>query len=397
MLKRDIAMRIKESGVRPTPVMVEREIAALERSASILAVLAAVERAGGVAHYRAVDVTDADAVAALVDEIAGRHGRVDVLIHAAGVERSHFLPDKRPDEFDMVYDVKADGAFNLLKAVARLEAPPRAVVVFSSIAGRFGNAGQTDYSAANDMLCKLVSSLRRSWPNTKAIAIDWSAWEGVGMASRGSIPELMRRAGIEMLSPDVAAPAVRREIVSGNTGGEVVLAGALGMLHNPRDPDGGLDPDLINQRLGKRLPSGSSLPLVTRVVGVDAKGWFVVEADLDPQAEPFLRDHALDGTPLLPGVMGIEGFAEVASLIATVLGPTSGKAETRRPFCVTQVEDVRFESPVKFYRHEPRTITWRALVTPDGERFVAQVVLESTRELKAKGATQHTRHFSGRV
>ena len=40
------------------------------------------------------------------------------------------------------------------------DAPLGAAVVFSSIAGRFGNAGQTDYSAANDLLCKSVSHLR---------------------------------------------------------------------------------------------------------------------------------------------------------------------------------------------------------------------------------------------
>ena len=37
-------------------------------------------------------------------------------------------------------------------------------MAFSSMAGRFGNGGQTDYSAANDLLCKLLSSLRRTRP-----------------------------------------------------------------------------------------------------------------------------------------------------------------------------------------------------------------------------------------
>ena len=75
----------------------------------------------------------------------GASGTIDVLLHCAGLEISHFLPDKPQREYDLVFDVKADGWFNLLHALR--ETPTSgAAVVFSSIAGRFGNAGQTDYS-----------------------------------------------------------------------------------------------------------------------------------------------------------------------------------------------------------------------------------------------------------
>ena len=93
------------------------------------------------------------------------------LLHAAGLEISRFLADKAPSEFDLVFDVKSDGWFNLMHAAQYL--PIGATVVFSSIAGRFGNAGQTDYSAANDLLCKLTSGLRRTRPETRALALDW--------------------------------------------------------------------------------------------------------------------------------------------------------------------------------------------------------------------------------
>ncbi len=54
------------------------------------------------------------------------------------------LSAKDPHEFDLVFDVKSDGFFNLLHSIGDM--PLEATVVFSSIAGRFGNAGQTDYS-----------------------------------------------------------------------------------------------------------------------------------------------------------------------------------------------------------------------------------------------------------
>src|SRR4029450_676187 len=95
--------------------------------------------------------------------------------------------------------------------------------------GRFGNVGQTDYSAANDLLCKLASTMRTSRPATRAIVIDWTAWAGIGMAARGSIPTVMAAAGIEMLPPEVGVPTVRRELTAGATRGEIVMAGGLGM------------------------------------------------------------------------------------------------------------------------------------------------------------------------
>jgi len=384
-LKRDIAKRMKDSGIRPTPVGVGRALAALERAASILTAMEEIERAGGTAHYRACDVTDAEAVAALVGEVKQKHGRIDVLIHAAGLERSHFLADKEPKEFNLIFDVKADGLFNLLRATQTLDCPLKVAVVFSSIAGRFGNAGQTDYSAASDLMCKITSSLRATRPETKAVVIDWSAWAEVGMATRGSIPEMMRRAGIDMLDPESAVPVVRREIIANGAGGEVVIARSLGILLDPPDPDGGLDLERANEQIDH------AFPVAGRVISLDTHRGFAFEVELDPQAEPFLHDHALDGTPLLPGVMGIEGFAEVASLICSGLG--SGGQH----FTVTAIEDVRFEAPLKFYRQQPRTLTWRALVTPEDSGLVAHVTLESARELKVKQSLQTALHFSGRV
>ncbi len=61
------------------------------------------------------------------------------------------------------------------------------------------------------------------------------------MASRGSIPKMMELAGIDMLPPEHGVPAVRRELTAAGPGGEVVVAGALGVLLEERHPTGGLD------------------------------------------------------------------------------------------------------------------------------------------------------------
>ena len=246
---------------------------------------------------------DSEAMGEAGKAIGAGSGRVDVLLHAGGLEISRLLPDKSTAEFDLVFDVKADGWFNLLHALGDL--PIGAAVVFSSIAGRFGNGGQTDYSAANDLLGKSVSSFRTTRPETRGIAIDWTAWGGIGMASRGSIPKMMALAGIDMLPPAIGIPVVRREITAGGNGGEIVVAGALGaMLDMPASP---LEPP--------PAAGAGAGPMVGRV-GAAADDGVVILTDLDPTDQPFLDDHRIDGTPVLPGVMGIEAFAEAARLLA---------------------------------------------------------------------------------
>ena len=113
-LKRDLFARIQARGERATPALVEKELAGLERAQAAKSAIDAVRAAGGTAHYFGVNLTDADRVADIIRQVRERSGRIDVLLHAAGIERSHFLPDKDPREFDLVFDVKSDGWFNLL-------------------------------------------------------------------------------------------------------------------------------------------------------------------------------------------------------------------------------------------------------------------------------------------
>jgi hypothetical protein len=230
-------------GERATPAKVNQALARIERSRAALDAVLAVEDAGGTAHWHQVDLTDGDAVGAAIAAALETTGRIDALVHAGGLEISHFLPDKPAREYDLVFDVKADGLFHCLHAIG--DAPLGNLVVFSSIAGRFGNGGQTDYSAANDLLCKTVASLRSLRPDTRGIALDWTAWGGIGMATRGSIPKMMEFAGIDMLPPEIGIPYVRHELEAAGAGGEVVVAGSLGLMLDERHPTGGVDPDAL--------------------------------------------------------------------------------------------------------------------------------------------------------
>ncbi|MBX7222216.1 MAG: SDR family NAD(P)-dependent oxidoreductase [Blastocatellia bacterium] len=373
-LKRDIFERLKAKGERATPALVEKELAGLERSAAALAAIQAVQKAGGTVHYFSGDLRQPEAVNPVFDHIRAHSGRVDVLLHAAGLEISHFLTEKEAREFDLVFDVKCDGWFNLLKATGDL--PLGATVVFSSIAGRFGNGGQTDYSSANDVLCKTTSSFRNSRPATRGIAIDWTAWGGIGMASRGSIPKMMELAGIDMLKPEAGIPIIRRELTAGGTRGEIVVAERLGLMLNEFDTEGGLDVHLV--------PVTEVGPMADTVISAGLYSGLMVEKRLDPMEQAFLYDHQIEGTPVLPGVMGMESFAEAASLLVP-------------EWHVTAVENVDFLAPFKFYRQEPRTVRVVVQLYPDGKGLLAKCKLIGIRHLPNQAQDQETVHFTGQV
>ena len=378
-LKRDLFARIQARRERATPALVEKELAALERAHAARSAIQAVQAAGGTAHYFSVNLADAEGVARVIERVRQQSGHIDVLLHAAGLERSHFLPDKDEREFNLVFDVKTDGWFNLLQAIGDM--PLGATVAFSSVAGRFGNGGQTDYSAANDLLCKYTSSFRSSRPGTRGIVVDWTAWGGIGMATRGSIPKMMELAGIDMLPPEAGIPLIRRELTTGGTCGEVVIGTRLGALLNEWDETGGLDTSALAAACEKLAARG---PMVGTVTGMGLYTGLTIETALDPKAQPFLYDHRIDGIPVMPGVMGIEAFAEAAACL-------------HPGWHIETIEEVNFLAPFKFYKDEPRTVTIQATFYPQGQKLIADCRLLGRRKLPNQPQLQETTHFTARV
>jgi acyl transferase domain-containing protein len=375
-LKRELIARIQARKERATPAQVEKELAAIERAQAAAAAIEAVRAAGGTAHYFRVDLRDAEAVADIIRQVRERSGHIDVLLHAAGMDRSRPLSEKDAREFDLVFDVKADGFFNLLHAIGDM--PLKATVAFSSIAGRFGNPGQTDYSSANDLLCKITSSFRTTRPSTRGIAIDWTAWSGIGMASRGSIPKVMEMAGIDMLPPEAGVPIIRRELTCGGTRGEVVIGNRLGVLLKEWDETGGLDV------FGSKSESPGRGPMLEKVVKAGIFRPLTIETTLDPKIQPFLYDHQIESIPVLPGVMGIEAFAEASTCMLP-------------GWQIEAVEEVNFLAPFKFYRNQPRTVTVEAVVHPSPAGITADCKLIGRRTMPNQTEPQITTHFTARV
>ncbi|MFW5968866.1 MAG: SDR family oxidoreductase, partial [Persicimonas sp.] len=369
--KKKAKKRIEERGDRVTPVRVQQELKPLRSAHTIATNLKRMHDAGAEAEYFSCDVSERRSVDTLFEEVANRFGRVDGVIHAAGVEESKFLADKTVESFDKVFCGKALGGLNLWESVR--EHNPAFFITFSSVAGRFGNAGQVDYSAANEVLNKLVARINAT-TDTRALSIDWTAWDEVGMATHGSMRTILEARGVEFLPPDIGAPIVGDAMQRGLTG-EYLVAGELGEMAGE---------EILERSALTQSESVEKSQLVF-VDHVDKAGdeKVVVERVFDPERDYFLNDHVYQGVPVLPGVMGYEFMVEAASQLV------DGH--------VIEVSDVGFERAIKFHHGDPLRVIATATVAERGAKDTTVAVeLESVREAKT-GRTLRKTHFTATV
>ena len=114
--------------------------------------------AGGEAFTQTVDVTDTEAVAAAVADLAGHWGPAGVVVNNAGIVRDAQLVKVKDGEvvktmsdaaFEAVIGVNLRGVFNVTRAVVpgMIEAGGGVLLAASSVVGLYGNFGQTNYVA----------------------------------------------------------------------------------------------------------------------------------------------------------------------------------------------------------------------------------------------------------
>jgi NAD(P)-dependent dehydrogenase (short-subunit alcohol dehydrogenase family) len=163
-----------------SPAMVEQALQRILKDRQMLANLAAMRAAGSELEYHAIDARDSTAFAQLIDDVYTRLGRIDGVLHGAGVISDKLIANKPAAAFDAVFDTKVLPALVLAQKLDM--ASLKFLVFFSSVAGRYGNIGQCDYSAANEVLNKLAGQLSSAWPRLHALAINWGPWDA-GMVS----------------------------------------------------------------------------------------------------------------------------------------------------------------------------------------------------------------------
>jgi polyketide synthase PksN len=167
----------------------------------------------GRVSYRQADITNPGDVMQIIVSVQQEHGRLDGILHTAGVIADNFILKKSSGEFREVLAPKVTGVFNLDQAAAEL--PLDFFVLFSSIAGSMGNVGQGDYAAANGFLDQFAAYRNRQvaagQKHGQTLSIGWPLWQDGGMNVGAETRDWLRRnTGIEPMQTATGLDAFYR-------------------------------------------------------------------------------------------------------------------------------------------------------------------------------------------
>jgi NAD(P)-dependent dehydrogenase (short-subunit alcohol dehydrogenase family) len=260
----------KELGKTSRKILAIREITAN---------IEAMRRAGSQVKYVAVDVLNESRLKSELQRIRGQWGPVTGLVHAAGVLADKLIAEKTMDQFDQVFNTKVKGLESLLAATAH--DPLKTICLFSSIAGRTGNMGQSDYAMANEVLNKVagVESFRRNG-DCLVKSLNWGPWDG-GMVSM-LLKDYFAEKGIPLIPVDIGSQFFVDEIM-GDTSEHVEI------VVGPKPPDGVL-----------------SISPIEKVINLSLH--------VNREKYPFIDSHRIKDVPVVPMALVLEWFIKAAKL-----------------------------------------------------------------------------------
>ena len=329
---------IKATVEKPTPAVLEREFTKLKDAANMHMNMEAIRALGVKVHYYRCDLNNPESFAAAMQNIKADFGTLDGVVHFAGLERSKLAMDKAVDEFTLIFNVKANSAINLWKSGVVKEKGFWLMV--SSIAGKFGNLGQTDYAAASDYIAKFC--LSQTNKGVRALSVDMTGYAQIGMGARPGVEAFLKSQEMEFLYPEEGMQALLDELAYGKVP-EIILSGSLGKMD--------WDKQLMYEP-GFSASAATGFHFAPRVEDLLKGESLSASKEFSLELDPYLVDHSINGTPYVPGVIGLETFAEVSTLVTGA-----------PPKALT---GVRFAVPIKLLRNKPADVKIKALVLGSG-------------------------------
>lgn len=309
-LKAVLTARMRREGQPVKPAQVEAAYMRLLKDREMRNNMTAMRSHGAKVQYYQVDVHDEEQFGNIIDEIYKSYGRLDGVIHGAGIIEDKLVGDKSPESFDRVFDTKVESAFVLSRKLRPDSL--KFLVFFSSVAGRFGNRGQCDYTAANEVYNKLAIYLDKRWPG-RVVSVMWSPWARSGGMVSPELQKQFAKAGIVLVPRLVGPRKLDEELRYGRKGEAEVIIGGYQMEKGKQEAD-----ELFRQvgKADKEDTSPLSFPLVGSRASVTrgAVGSVEIVRYLDPAQDLYLRDHQLDGKPVLPMAIALELIAETVAL-----------------------------------------------------------------------------------
>jgi NAD(P)-dependent dehydrogenase (short-subunit alcohol dehydrogenase family) len=269
--------------------------------------------------YHCCDVADTQQVVQALDQVAERYGRIDGIIHGAGLIRDGLMQSMTPEDFQRVVEVKLLGAWNLYRV-----AKDRGLQFFaalSSLVAVQGNVGQVNYCAANRSLSALLGSFTDTHKGLISKSVMLPPIEGTGMADDPEVKALMKLKGLEsaFVHADEFAQIFCRELFLGPPRQScVILARTFPAVQGTlvRSQSG---PTEETQYPGGVHFRGGDLPMIDSVEELDLiRGKLAATRTFSQTRDQWLPDHKpfqFLKHPLVSGIMAVETFLEAAHLL----------------------------------------------------------------------------------
>ncbi|WP_333737460.1 SDR family oxidoreductase [Streptomyces sp. IBSBF 2806] len=350
--------------------------------------------------YLTCDVRDEEAVGRAVDRIIAEQPAVDLLVNAAGRNRSALIRDKDFAEFRALRDLKTLAYRNLKRAFAGR--PPAIWCNFGSLLGHFGQLGESDYAAGNDYLA--TAAVDAAAQGADEFTVGWTLWEGVGMGAHeltkayferaGSYSHMPVREGVHHFLQELHAERRTASVVHiGAAERETIEGFYPGYLARPAP---GATPGATAP--GATVPDGSGGPepegpgkgtfYLRETLASDADS-AVFACVFDLSTDGYLAHHTVRGVPTLPGTFVVEIAAEAARHLAPGLTPVA-------------LEDLRFAHFLRVHdavRSAPAPKKITARVAERGDDLTV-VEVSVTSDVRAPGGVllvKDRTHFTARV
>ncbi len=309
-LRSEAIAYLKREHHKPVPVTIRKMVHAVLSNREIKKTLSRINEYGGQAVYVSGDITDADALALCLDGACKKFGKIDGIIHGAGNLADKKIGMKTDEDFSLVFGTKIKGLENILHAINPEQI--RFFLLFSSVSGYFGNAGQTDYALANEVLNKFSHCFKLFFPTSCPMAINWGPWES-GMITE-TLKAFYEKHNICLIPVGTGADFCTQELRNAD---------------NHESPQILISGDLA-------VPGGTEKmkfkPLKTT-------------RTIYPETNPFLQDHIIGGAPVLPATCAINWMVQ------------SCKGGLPQGWNFIELQDFKVLQGIRFLNAHPLTCT----------------------------------------
>ena len=293
-------------------------ISAIRRQLEIVRNVETLRSVGIEASYYNCDVTDSARTNSVLDQIVKRYGKIDGIVHAAGIIRDSFVKQMTVENFSAVLDVKYQGAWNLF--LASKDSGLRFFVCLSSAASIQGNPGQCNYAAGNRIMTALMEELSLGDGSIRFKSLSLPPVEGSGMAEDPEIRALMKRMNAGYIHVDEVSALFCRELfIARQEDVRVMFMRSLPELNTVRLDQSDASPISGVIQAETVAFKQEDFPLIDSVSQVDtARGVLAATRAFSHEKDPWIADHkpfSFLRHPLVSAIMALEAFMEASRML----------------------------------------------------------------------------------